>query len=319
LSPASTFVRKIAAWCTDRSAIPAPSSRPAQVAVFREPPGLRARAPRGLVSLLRRYDQKVETFVAAYLAIGFVIGFALFGWAAMSAIRRHGLRGALRSGRRTYIQELPLYWRVPVASWMFVITLPLIAGWVTLNGDFDAVGAISVFLLWMLYLALLRWHYKAKARARALRARQRNGNRAPTARLVQAVLQRLQQLRVPTRHQEVSGVGDGNRQISAIHNIDRIATGDADETIPFREGGETRYGNLVPFGLDSNGNEWCFIVDTGRPGNEYDVAYFDAAGRKLYGKLSGFTEWLSRLVGEQDDVIRTLYDDGVLYEERMLG
>jgi SMI1-KNR4 cell-wall len=119
--------------------------------------------------------------------------------------------------------------------------------------------------------------------------------------------------------QEVSAVGDGNRQISAIQKIDRVAPGEADETIPFREGGETRYGNLVPFGLDSNGNEWCFIVDSGRPGNEYDVAYFSTAERRLYGKLSGFTEWLSTLVREHDEVIRTLYDEDVLYDELMLG
>jgi hypothetical protein len=119
--------------------------------------------------------------------------------------------------------------------------------------------------------------------------------------------------------QEVSAVGDGNQQIAAIQNIDRINAGEADEMIPFREGGETRYGNLVPFSLDSNGNEWCFIVDPGRPGNEYEVAYFDTDGRKLYGRLSGFTEWLSILVREKDEVIRTLYDDEVIDDELMLG
>jgi hypothetical protein len=119
--------------------------------------------------------------------------------------------------------------------------------------------------------------------------------------------------------QEVSAVGEGNPQIIAIQNIDRIGVGAPDETIPFREGGETKYGNLVPFGLDSHGNEWCFVVEDGRPGNEYDVAYFDTSGRKLYGRLGGFAEWLTILVRQQDEVIRSLYDDEVIYDELMLG
>jgi hypothetical protein len=52
-----------------------------------------------------------------------------------------------------------------------VIALPLIATWATLKGDFDSVGAIFVFLLWMLYLGLLRWHYGAKSQARAVSRR----------------------------------------------------------------------------------------------------------------------------------------------------
>jgi len=119
--------------------------------------------------------------------------------------------------------------------------------------------------------------------------------------------------------QEVSAVGDGNPQIAAIQKIDRIGEGPPDEAIPFREGGDTRYGNLVPFGLDANGNEWCFIIEPGRAGNEYEVAYLDTSGRKLYGRLDGFTEWLSILVKEQEEVIRTLYDDDVIYDELMLG
>jgi hypothetical protein len=119
--------------------------------------------------------------------------------------------------------------------------------------------------------------------------------------------------------QEVSAVGGGNPQIVAIQDIERIGKGLTDEVIPFREGGKASYGNLVPFGLDANGNEWCFIVEPGRPGNEYEVAYFDTSGRKLYGRLSGFTEWLSILVREKDEVIRTLYADDVIYDELGLG
>ena len=107
----------------------------------------------------------METVVAVYLAVGFLIGFALFGWIAVSSVRRHGFRNAARGAARTYIEDLPLYWRVPVVGWMFVIALPLIAMWATVRGDWDPVGAVSVGLLWLLYLSLLRWHYRAKARA----------------------------------------------------------------------------------------------------------------------------------------------------------
>lgn len=119
--------------------------------------------------------------------------------------------------------------------------------------------------------------------------------------------------------QEVSAVGAGNPQIASIQHIDRIGQGEPNEVIPFREGGETRYGNLVPFGLDANGNEWCFVVEGKAPGNENAVAYLDTSGRKLYGKQSSFTDWLSILVKEQDEVIRTLYDDDVIYDELGLG
>lgn len=108
----------------------------------------------------------METVVAVYLAVGSLIGFALFGWIAVSSVRRHGFRNAARGAARTYIEELPLYWRVPVVGWMFVIALPLIAVWATIRGDWDPVGAVSVALLWLLYLSLLRWHYRAKARDR---------------------------------------------------------------------------------------------------------------------------------------------------------
>jgi hypothetical protein len=119
--------------------------------------------------------------------------------------------------------------------------------------------------------------------------------------------------------QEVSAVGDGNEQIVAIQNIYRETDLTADDVVPFRDGGETGYGNLVPFGLDQNANEWCFVVEGSPPGNEYAVAYLDTTGNKLYGRLSGFTEWLSILVEEQNEVIRTLYDDDVIYNELGLG
>ena len=108
----------------------------------------------------------VGTVVAVYLAVGFVISFALYGWIAVSSVRRHGFRNAARGAARTYVEELTTYWRVPVVAWMFVIALPLIAVWASVKGDWDPVGAVFLALLWLLYLALLRWHYRAKTRGR---------------------------------------------------------------------------------------------------------------------------------------------------------
>jgi hypothetical protein len=55
---------------------------------------------------------------------------------------------------------------VPIAGWMFAIAAPVIAVWASVNGDWDPAGAVLLLLLWLLYLALLRWHYRAKARVR---------------------------------------------------------------------------------------------------------------------------------------------------------
>jgi hypothetical protein len=118
----------------------------------------------------------VETFIIVYLAFGFLIGLGFYGWAAVRIVRRRGFWVGVRNGARTYIEEFPLYWRVPMVAWMFVIALPVIAAWATLNGDFDPVGAVFVFLLWLLYLGLLRWHYRARA-TRVTPSRRRSGRR----------------------------------------------------------------------------------------------------------------------------------------------
>jgi hypothetical protein len=118
--------------------------------------------------------------------------------------------------------------------------------------------------------------------------------------------------------QEVSAVGDGNQQIMPIQKIYRSPV-DPGESIPYREGGTTTYGNLIPFGLDSNGNEWCFVADVDTDGNEYPVAYFHTLGKKLFGRLPSFTDWLVRLIERREEVIRTMYGDDVLYEELELG
>jgi hypothetical protein len=108
----------------------------------------------------------VDAFVAVYLTVGFLFVLALFGWLAVSAIRRHGLRNAARRAARTYAEELPLHWRVPVAAWTFLIALPLIAAWEVVTGNWDPVGASFLALLWLLYFGLLRWHWAAKRRVR---------------------------------------------------------------------------------------------------------------------------------------------------------
>jgi hypothetical protein len=93
--------------------------------------------------------------------------------------------------------------------------------------------------------------------------------------------------------QEVSAVGQGNPQIMPIHRIDRIFAGELspDQPIPFREGGEITYRHTIPFGLDHNAGEWCFIAEGNFPGNEYPVAYLSAGCEdeyRLYGRLSAF-------------------------------
>ena len=107
----------------------------------------------------------MQTFTVIFLGIGFIIGITLFGWAAVSSVRRHGFREAVRRAAAGYVDELPLYWRVPVVAWLFVIALPLIAVEAIINGEWETGGAISVAIMWLLYVALLRWHYRAKSRA----------------------------------------------------------------------------------------------------------------------------------------------------------
>jgi hypothetical protein len=130
--------------------------------------------------------------------------------------------------------------------------------------------------------------------------------------------------------QEVSSVGSVEHPVPIHKNewhYGSAAKADADELIPIRDGGAALYSSLIPFSLDSNGNEWCFIIDAAKP--EPSVAYFssplsyEVEDRRLYAPLSGgFSEWLGILVRcPTDEVIRTIYidDEDVLYDELMLG
>jgi hypothetical protein len=118
--------------------------------------------------------------------------------------------------------------------------------------------------------------------------------------------------------QEVSAVGKGNDQILPIQDIQTVK-GDPEGSIPFREGGQTQFKDLIPFGLDHNGNAWCFLSNEMDSSGECPVAYLDCQGRKLYGRLDGFSSWLKILVDKEDEVIRTLYDDDVINNELSLG
>jgi hypothetical protein len=120
--------------------------------------------------------------------------------------------------------------------------------------------------------------------------------------------------------QEVSSVGHGNSQISAIQNVVPDTSGGAgDESIPNRDGGTTNLRNLIPFSLDSNGNASCFITGS-EATDDLPVAYIDFHGRKLYAKLPSFEEWLSIFVsGDPEEVIRKVCDESIIDDELCLG
>lgn len=117
--------------------------------------------------------------------------------------------------------------------------------------------------------------------------------------------------------QEVSAVGEGNRQIGPIQDLIGFAGESGDLEVD--GGGSVRAVDLVPYSLDSNGNAWCFLTGDQGPDGEYAVAYFAADNEKLYGRLKGFEDWLQRLSETEDEVIRSLYGDDTLYGELGLG
>ena len=101
--------------------------------------------------------------IGFYLMIGFLLALGLYGWATVSSIRSHGFRKTVRGAVKTYVRELPLYWRVPWAAWTLLLVAPLIAAWAIIEGEWDSLGAIFLAFLWLLYFALLRWHLRLKA------------------------------------------------------------------------------------------------------------------------------------------------------------
>jgi hypothetical protein len=84
------------------------------------------------------HEPGVRWFVGIYLVIGFLLALGVYGWAMVWSIRRHGFRDTVRGAVKTYIHELPLYWRVPWAAWTVLIAAPLIAAWAIVTGDWGS-------------------------------------------------------------------------------------------------------------------------------------------------------------------------------------
>ncbi len=117
--------------------------------------------------------------------------------------------------------------------------------------------------------------------------------------------------------QEVCCVGEGNK-IESIQEAYKFRKKKG-EVVPFRDaGGGILIENLIPYSLDSNGNAWCFLYGRGTD-DEYEVGYLDLSGRKVYGKLEGFAEWLNTLAINRKEVIRCLYGEDVICNELGLG
>lgn len=106
----------------------------------------------------------MQIFIGVYLILGIAIGVGLYGWVLVSSIRRYGYRATIGGAIRTFGQELPINWRVPWAAWTFAVGIPLVMVWTTLTSGFEPAGAVGLAIVWLLYLALLRWHLRAKRR-----------------------------------------------------------------------------------------------------------------------------------------------------------
>jgi hypothetical protein len=106
----------------------------------------------------------MQLFLGVYLVLGFAVGLALYSWIFVSSVRRHGFRATIGGATRVFVRDLPLNWRVPWAAWTFVIGIPVVAAWATITGRFDLSGAVALAIVWLLYVALLRWHLRARKR-----------------------------------------------------------------------------------------------------------------------------------------------------------
>lgn len=70
------------------------------------------------------------------------------------------------------------------------------------------------------------------------------------------------------------------------------------------------YKSLIPFGLDSHGNEWYFITDPcEKVTDEYQVAYFDTSNMDLHVKFLDFRYWLQILIRADIELIAYVTDD----------
>jgi hypothetical protein len=60
---------------------------------------------------------------------------------------------------------------------------------------------------------------------------------------------------------------------------------------------------------DSNGGSWCWLTSEGSAKDEWPLAYYEFMGEKLFYRVESFNHWLSLLVKNRQEVIRTLDTD----------
>lgn len=128
--------------------------------------------------------------------------------------------------------------------------------------------------------------------------------------------------------QDIAGVGEKEEgmQLMPIHEIRNLVNnpeigGDATSQDKIKLYNSDEYvlrKNLIPFSSDSNGNAWCFIIDNA-PDNEYQIAYWCYHTDKIYHKLQNFTDWFSKSIECNEELIRVLSDEDLIYDELMLG
>ena len=104
----------------------------------------------------------MQTFIDVYLILGLGLVSGLYGWVLVSSIRRHGTRATMHGAARTFLRDLPLNWRVPWAAGTFLVGIPIVIAWTTLSNGFEPSGAVALAVVWLLDLALLRRHIRAK-------------------------------------------------------------------------------------------------------------------------------------------------------------
>ena len=111
------------------------------------------------------HHRHAETFVVIYLAVGFAVAGLLAVWAAGTAVRRDGLPGATASFWRELRDFAPQFPGLAAWLWLGVLGIPLIALWTAFDG-FVVTDLVVLALLWVPFVALLRWHRGARRRDR---------------------------------------------------------------------------------------------------------------------------------------------------------
>lgn len=106
----------------------------------------------------------MATFIAIYLLLGFAIFAALVVWIVVDSVRTMGVRQAVRAAGRELAHDLSLSWRLPWAAGTFLVGIPFLGAWCALNGSLDAAQAVGLAIVWLLWLAVLRWHLRARKR-----------------------------------------------------------------------------------------------------------------------------------------------------------